>query len=152
MHDEAIIRFLRGEGKDGDGRYFSDVMSFSDELLEESHDYIQWLFPLREESHAVPGSPFIEHDETIRMIREDEDIQENIVNALLLMERFYRGNDHWLRKDDHNHLRITRILRSVTLLSTEENARDFYDFIMRRVDNAKPVSDESLEYWKTQIS
>ncbi|MFZ1626633.1 MAG: hypothetical protein WAT81_02400 [Candidatus Moraniibacteriota bacterium] len=39
----------------------------------------------------------------------------------------------------------------LTLLNTKENARDFYDFILRRVESAKPVTDESLRYWKESL-
>lgn len=152
MNDETLIQFLQGTGPDGQGRRHTDILRFSDEELEETHDYIQWLFPLREESNAVPGSPHIGSDETVRILRDDEDVQENIVNALVRMERFYRDNDFWLSQNDHNHLRITRILKSVALLSSKENARDFYDFIMRRVEAAEPVTEESLEYWKRSIS
>jgi ADP-ribosylglycohydrolase len=152
MQNEELVDFLRGTGLDSHGRYHADILKFSDEELEETHDYIQWLFPLREESRAVPGSPHIESDEAVRILRGDEDVQENIVNALVRMERFYRDNDFWLSQNDHNHLRITRILKSVSLLSSKENARDFYDFIMRKVEAAKPVTEESLEYWKRSIS
>ena len=152
MQNETLIEFLRGTGPDSHGRYHADILKFSDQKLEETHDYIQWLFPLREESQAVPGSPYIESDETARILQDDEDAQENMVNALVRMERFYRDNDFWLSQNDHNHLRITRILKSVSLLSSKGNARDFYDFIMRRVEAAKPVTEESLEYWKKSVS
>lgn len=149
---ENILQFLRGTGPDIEGRYHADILKFSDEELERVHNYIQWLFPLREQSDAVPGSPFLYDDAIVEILRNDEAVQENLVNALMRMERFYERNDHWLRQNDHNHLRITRILKSVSLLSSKENARDFYDFILRRVDSAKPVTDESLEYWKQSIN
>jgi len=152
MQNETLIEFLRGTGPDSHGRYHADILKFSDKELEETHDYIQWLFPLRDESAAVPGSPFLESEDVVRVIREDEDIQENLVMALVRMHRFYENNDFWLRQGDHNHLRITRILKSISLLSSKENAVDFYDFIMRRVRDAQPVTAESLEYWKKSIS
>lgn len=152
MNEEILINFLRGTGPDSHGRYHSDILKFPDEELESSHNYIQWLFPLREPSEAVPDSPWIEHEETVRLLREDESVQENLVNALVRMDRFYRATRHWLRPHDHNHLRITRILKSVVLLSTRENAQDFYDRIMEQVRSAQPVTDESLRYWKQSLS
>lgn len=152
MQDETLINFLRGTGPDSRGRYHADILKFSDEGLEETHDYIQWLFPLREESRSVSGSPHIESDETVRILRDDEDVQENMVNALVRMERFYRDNDSWLRRNDHNHLRITRILKSVSLLCSKEDAREFHAFILGRVEAAQPVTEESLGYWKESIS
>lgn len=152
MNNESLIYFLRGVSPDSYGRFHADILKFSDEELENVHDYIQWLFPLREESMAVPGSPFLENEEIVQILRNDEAIQENIVNALVRMERFYMDNDFWLQQGDHNHLRITRILKSISLLNTKENAKDFYDFIMRRVETAMPVTKESLEFWKRSIS
>jgi hypothetical protein len=152
MQDEVLINFLRGMGPDSQGRYHSDILKFSDEELESSHNYIQWLFPLREPSEAVPESPFLESVAVIEQLRRDEDVQESMVTALIRMHRFYEDNDHWLRQGDHNHLRITRILKSITLLNTRKNAQDFYDFILRRVESAQPVTAESLNYWKESLS
>ena len=151
MYEEALTHFLQGTGQDSHGRYHSDILKFSDEELEDVHDYIQWLFPLREESKAVPGSPFLENEEIIQILRNDEEVQENIVTALARMHSYYQDNDFWLKQNDHNHLRITRILKSVSLLNSQENAREFYDFIMRRVENAHPVTLESLEFWRKSI-
>ena len=36
---------------------FDDVMAFSDEQIEHTHNFIQWLFPLPAPSLSVPGSP-----------------------------------------------------------------------------------------------
>ena len=148
---EKLLLFLQGIGPDSEGRSHADVLKLSDDELERVHNYIQWLFPLREWSDAVPGSPFLPDDEIVETMKNDEAVQENIVNALVRMERFYQDNDHWLRQNDHNHLRITRILKSVALLNSKENARDFYDFIMLRVEMAKPVTDESMRYWEESI-
>jgi hypothetical protein len=67
------------------------------------------------------------------------------------MHRFYQDNDFWLKQNHHNHLRITRILKSVSILNSRENAQEFYDFILRRVENALPVTRESLEFWRKSI-
>lgn len=151
MHEGKLISFLQGAGPDSYGRYHDDILKFSDEELENVHNYIQWLFPLREPSEAVSESPFIENEETVQILRNDEAVQESMVTALVRMHRFYEQNDFWLRQGDHNHLRITRILKSITLLNTKENAKDFYDFIMRRVENVQPVTAESLEFWRKSI-
>lgn len=151
MHEEKLISFLQGTGRDSQGRYHADILKFSDEELEEIHDYIQWLFPLREKSMAVPGSPVIESDEMIQTLRSDAEVRAHMFQALERMKQFYGDNDHWLEQGNHNHLRITRILKSISLLSSPENAREFYKFIMQRVESAQPVTKESLEYWRKSI-
>lgn len=46
MFSEQITNFLKGTGKDKQGRTLQDIWNFSDEQLESTHNYIQWLFPL----------------------------------------------------------------------------------------------------------
>lgn len=151
MGNNLLLGFLKGTGKDRHGRTIEEIWNYTDEQIESVHNYIQWLFPLREMSENVMGSPYLETDEEIKKIREDSDTQENFVKSLMRMQNFYRDNDFWLQPNDHNHLRITRILKSTALLSSKENAREFYDFIMWRVREFQPVTEESLDYWENSI-
>jgi hypothetical protein len=55
---------------------------------------------------------------------------------------FYSRQDHWLRDHDHNHLRISRIIRSLGLLKSEEAV------IEERGEAASnPVNRDSRGYW-----
>ncbi|TMJ38226.1 MAG: hypothetical protein E6G87_06875, partial [Alphaproteobacteria bacterium] len=60
--------FLTGEGHDHRGRFLADVLAFDNAILERSHDYIQWLFPLPEASRFSAGAPVLSHEE-IALIR-----------------------------------------------------------------------------------
>jgi len=151
MLNNILINFLQGKGKDRHGRTHQDILNFSDEQLESVHNYIQWIFPIREMSENVMGSPYLDDEEEIEFLRRDIQVQENLLKALLRMQEFYRDNDFWLQPNDHNHLRITRIIKSIKLLNTIENAKEFYDFIVDRVNNFKPVTDESLDFWRKEF-
>lgn len=151
MHNETLVQFLRGTGPDSHGRFYNDILKFSDEELEDGHDYIQWLFPLREKSEMVPGSPFLESEEIVQILKKDEDVQESMAKALVRMRCSYRDNNSWFKQNGHNHLRIRHILKSVSLLNSQENALEFYDFIIERVEVAQPVTAESLEFWRKSI-
>jgi hypothetical protein len=148
---ERIISFLRGEGVDEEGRTINDIWQFSNDKLEYTHNYIQWLFPLLDWSEMVPGAPFIEESD-VEVIRNDETIQDNFIHSLAIMQRFYTNNDEWLNKGDHNHYRITRIIKSISLLNSKENAEEFYRIILDKVEEKMPVTFESLEYWKEAMS
>jgi hypothetical protein len=152
MNKESLIKFLQGTGLDSQGRLHADILNFSDEELEEVHDYIQWLFPLREKSMAVPNSPVVESEEMAELLRNDTVVRTNILRALERMKRFYADNDHWLEQGDHNHLRITRILKSLCLLGLRDEAIKFHNFILQRVESAQPVTRESLAYWEQSVS
>ncbi|HST91220.1 MAG TPA: hypothetical protein VLJ13_03400, partial [Brevundimonas sp.] len=66
------------------------------------------------------------------------------------MAGFYAATTHWLTPHDHNHLRITRIIRSLRLLAGEEQADAFKLLIMQRVEAMRaPVNARSLGYWAT---
>ena len=61
---------------------------------------------------------------------------------------FYRARDHWLRSHDHNHLRITRIIRSLRLLAGEAPADAFRSAILARVaEGGGCVNRATLDYW-----
>ena len=65
------------------------------------------------------------------------------------MLAFYAENDHWPVSLNHNHLRITRIIRCLALCAGEEEAQSFHAAILGLVEAAgRPVNDESLRYWR----
>jgi hypothetical protein len=47
---------------------------------------------------------------------------------------------------DHNHLRITRIIRSLRVLGLEEEALAFFH-ALKRVQESSIISPRSLMYW-----
>ncbi len=54
-----LIAFYEGSGPDHKGRYLADILQWSAKKLEFSHDYIQTLFPLPEESEVQWHAPLI---------------------------------------------------------------------------------------------
>jgi hypothetical protein len=144
-----ILAFLEGEGTDARGRTVFHVLAMNDAALEETHDFIQWLFPLPEPSAAVPDAPVLSPDD-IRAIRESELAPQALAAATDRMASFYRSTHGWLMPNDHNHRRITRIIRSLRLLVGDAEADAFRAFIMAGVQVTRaPVSARSLGYWAT---
>ncbi|MFM7524703.1 MAG: opioid growth factor receptor-related protein [Betaproteobacteria bacterium] len=47
-----MVAFLEGSGTDTDSRRLSDIWQFDDDEIDYTHDFIQWMFPLREASGA----------------------------------------------------------------------------------------------------
>jgi hypothetical protein len=128
-----------------------DVLGFSDEQLEQVHDYIQWLFPLPTRSAAQPQSPVLTQAE-IEAIRVDPTTIATLKAATERMLRFYRDTRWWLTSHNHNHLRITRILHSLTLLVGPEDARRFYKAILALHEAAgAPINPRSLRYWAEAV-
>ena len=145
----AIVAFLEGEGPDARGRTLFDVLAFDDALIEQRHDFIQWLFPLTEPSAAVAGSPVLT-SEDVAAIQASGMAQIALAAATDRMDRFYRATHDWLMPSDHNHLRISRIIRSLRLLSGDAQAEAFKAAILWRVEATRaPVSARSRGYWAT---
>lgn len=48
-----LYKFLKNEEKDFLGRFLSDIWSFTDDEIEDNHDFIQLIFPLVNPSEAV---------------------------------------------------------------------------------------------------
>ena len=144
-----LTAFLQGKGPDARGRTIFDVLAFDDAALERTHDFIQWLFPLPERSGAQPDAPVLSQDD-IALLRQSMTAQAVLAAATDRMAAFYRDTDAWLAASDHNHLRITRIIRSLRLLRGDDDADAFRAFVVARVQDADaPVNGLSLRYWET---
>lgn len=146
-----IHAFLAGIGKDGSGRRLHDVLEFDDARIEGVHDFIQWCFPLREASRAVPDAPVLSDFEA-DAIRADILGRSGVLMAMARMTRFYCDTKGWLRAYDHNHLRITRIIASVRELVGPDEAAVFYDLVVELNRKAgSPINADSLAFWKRAL-
>jgi ethanolamine utilization cobalamin adenosyltransferase len=97
----------------------------------------------------VPDSPVLTSQD-IQAIRESELAPVALAAATDRMSAFYGATHDWLMPNDHNHRRITRIIRSLRLLAGEDEADAFRAFILARVEATRaPVSARSLGYWAT---
>lgn len=137
-----LIAFYRDGARDDRGRTLAEIVKWDDEQLEAVHDFIQWLFPLPERSGANPGAPVLDR-ETTEAFDATPAMQNRLRQAFERMLRFYglRWNgtsvdraenfreraQNWLWPGNHNHLRLTRILRSTLLLGLEAEAKALFD-------------------------
>ena len=119
-----ILAFLSGHGTDDHRRSILDLIDRDDEFWERTHDFIQWLFPLSEASRSVRNAPVLTHDE-IKQIRESETAQANIKRSVIRYKEFLAGTTKWRSGYDHNHLRISRVIKSLRLLVSDEAANAF---------------------------
>lgn len=56
---DTFLDFYLGTGTDHRGRTLWQIVQKSDAWIEETHDYIQWLFPLSEPSQFNPHAPIL---------------------------------------------------------------------------------------------
>lgn len=166
-----IVAFYDGSGTDHAGRTLKDILSFDDDRLEWTHDFIQWLFPLKERSAAQPSSPTL-NDAAVDSFRGRPDLRSNLRAALdrtLAFYGFIREGDqivddpkrsgvrHWLQPGNHNHLRLTRILKSLKLLGEGALADALFDrlgAIYREEcqSGRNRITRETFSYWQDAVN
>jgi len=168
MANEPLFRFYRGEGTDDFGRRIGDIWRYSRDELEDVHDYIQWLFPLAERSAFNPGAPLLDAA-TMAEFRRDNALRENVQRSLEVMLGFYGlalAEDHiarapdfadrsrlWLSPGNHNFLRLTRILKSLSLLGHEASAESLLG-CLEELYRERPgvIGSTTVGYWRRATS
>ena len=149
----ALTNFLSGSGTDHAGRTYQDILDQDDQWLDYTHDWVQWCFPLFEKSQSVKNAPTLESSYEVEVIRTCSICQENMRLGLIRYAEFLRDNDHWLRHHDHNHLRITRVIKSTKTLLSHEQASDFHQYVTRRIEAQLDdgPSNISVGYWRRAL-
>ncbi|KAF8543098.1 opioid growth factor receptor conserved region-domain-containing protein [Trichophaea hybrida] len=168
LPNTPLIRFYSPlhAGVDSRGRTLNIILSFPDQRLEYLHDYIQWLFPLPEASPFNYSAPVL-YLATISAFRSSPVLRSRIRESFVRMLKFYgfkydeeggvvidtenwdKVARNWWRKFDHNHLRITRMIRSLRVLGLEKEAVTFYRELVRAsLQVGKGPGQTSLMFWR----
>lgn len=149
-----LVAFYRDGAPDDRGRTLAEILAWDDHRLEAVHDFIQWLFPLPEPSSANPSAPTLA-PAAIAAFRATPEMQQRLRQSFNRMMRFYgfawaesspassgqasessptlvraphfaARAGSWLQPGNHNHLRLTRILRSTLLLGLEAESKALF--------------------------
>jgi Opioid growth factor receptor (OGFr) conserved region len=165
-----IIAFYEGSAPDDRGRFLNEIQQLDDEQVECVHDFIQWLFPLPERSGANPSAPRLD-DAAIDAFHSRPPLREALRQSLNRMLAFYgfawsgerivKGpsfpeRSDWLRSGNHNHLRLTRMLRSLRLLGEAQAARALLKalsdiYLEEHRTGRNRVSDLTYRFWSSAI-
>lgn len=142
MPNDRAVSFYSG-GVDHRGRTLDQILAWPDEELEVVHDYIQWVFPTVAPSGVNRSAPLVT-DATRESFAESPELREALRRSLDRMLSFYglrreaggSGDSRivideprfsqrareWLRPGNHNHLRLTRIMQSLSSLGLAAEA------------------------------
>ena len=164
----AIVNFYNHEGVDGAGRTLGYILERSDEWLENCHDWVQWVFPLKVPSQFNDHAPLLT-DADIRVLKSNPYIFFAAERMLEFMgigvsyddsrpEYFFYLADNFPKQAytwlgfNHNALRITRFLRSISLLGHQNLAAQLLDF-MKLVGKERRwnISQNTINYWEEAI-
>jgi hypothetical protein len=163
-----LLTFYRGDGTDDRGRRLDDILLWDDQALEAVHDYIQWLFPLDEHSAFNPDAPLVSPSDRDAFASE-ETLARNLRRSLVRMLEFYgfrlsngdagviverestwqSRSRMWLHPHNHNYLRLTRILKSLTLLDQPMLARALGSALLEEYGRAPGlIGPTTADFWR----
>jgi Opioid growth factor receptor (OGFr) conserved region len=164
--NDPLFRFLRGEGADFHGRFFNEILDWDDDRKEGQHDYIQALFPLKEQSMFNPDA-YILNDALLEEMKQDPKVIENMHKAFETMLNFYglrlqdnkifeaanfdERSEEWLTPSNHNFLRLTRILKSLILFGLHHEAQMLFDALQKIHKQNPEITRTSFSYWEQAI-
>ena len=142
-----IYLFLKGLEPDDKGRSIYDIWNFSDTEIERNHDFIQRLFPLNEQSSLSLNKFYIEDPAIIEQIRIDPTIAKNFITSKNFYLAFLSRNEGWQYRYNHNQLRITRIIKSLLLLVSREEAESFHQQVISLINPNSSIPAKAYDYW-----
>lgn len=176
-----ILDFYCFNGTDSFGRTVEDMIKMTDDQLEASHDVIQWLFPLHEESNYNPDCPILNKEQVDVLLNDHRcrheaqkkmykvvlrfmrflgfDLQLPLINQTNLYGGIYvhdpvseKNRKNWQTRGNHNHLRITRAIRSLRLFGLEEEAQRVFDAVSKSALEANCISENTMRYWTKALN
>lgn len=163
-----LLAFYSGIGPDHRGRYLRDIVRQDDRWLETTHDYVQWLFPLREPSGVLPSAPLIDA-EVAAAFAAHERLRQTLRANFLRMLSFYGLDDRdgrigkgsnwaernadWFTRPTHNNLRITRMLKCLCALGLRSDAQR-WEAGLEALRTSEPdcgVGATAFDYWRNAL-
>jgi hypothetical protein len=165
--NKPIVDFYSGKATDTSGRTLKEIQAWSYNELETVHDYIQWLFPLPEPSQYNLFAPVLDAKQ-IAEFQANAELRAQLLASFDMMLGFYgfernglsivRSNlwevqsRNWLRPGNHNHLRLTRILKSLSILGLKDHAQGLLEALNAVfAGNSNVISATTMGYWKRAL-
>lgn len=163
---EEVQSFLEGVKPGPRGLLLGELLTRDDEFFEDCHDFVQWLFPLNSASAYHPKAPVLTVEELAAFSPDAFAGTERAFDRMLsfyglvyVRERVMPGPNWDTRMQDwavvttHNSLRLTRILRSLSMQGHHVRAQALLNFLLGLfADSLVPASRlEERAYWKQAV-
>lgn len=143
-----LIKFYTEAGQDQSNRVHREILAMTDTELERCHDFIQWIFPTATPSAFNPNAPLLDRA-TIKALVDHPTFRTRFSLAIKRMLEFwgleYVGAgksirvkpitqvQEWMEYDNHNLLRITRMMESCYLLGYEGVGQSLFTALIQTV-------------------
>ena len=90
---------------------------------------------------------YIKDPALIERIRIDPTIANNLIASKNFFLGFLSRNDQWQRYHSHNQLRITRVIKSLMLLISRDEAESFYQDVVSLIHVNSNIPNKAYEHW-----
>lgn len=163
MMDTSITLFFSSKVPDYKGRYIKDLRSTTNFWLENDPSVIEWLFPIDFSSAPQRHSPVITKED-IAFFSENYLLQAihrksldrflnyygltRLDNVLAPNENLNPFMNTWLKSENINHKKITRMIRSLKLLGQAELSNSLSNEFIRIANRYGEVNDLALSDWR----
>lgn len=161
-----VVEFYREERLNPAGLMLSEIWEFSLGAMEMDHDYIQWIFPSNEPSQMNADAPTLTVQE-MEIIQADPELQAKIKKSFLKFldflglvltsetaDRAEIGDmaptekrpdpQWWMKKFNHNMLRVTRVLKAMRLAGMSKYSDALYVALTNHIGK---FSSNTLSHW-----
>ncbi|CUS09607.1 unnamed protein product [Tuber aestivum] len=149
---------------------FLEILRYSDARLERDNSYIPFLFPVESASEHNPSAPPMPAGFRQAMIHTQGFLECCMLGVRRMMAfwgfqhrgtsstgrhlwrlapNFVAANHTWTRNIDHNHLRVSRVIRFLRLAGAHRIARSIYRCMMRAIrERNLPVDIQTWILWR----
>lgn len=165
---ERVEAFYNGKISTPEGLFIDDVLAFTQDQFENNHHFIQWLFPIPTASFYNLQSPRLTKKAAKELGRQKE-FREKMKESFQFMCKCYEltisynngdicikptseFTGYWLTPNNHNHLRITRILECLSNIGLIDYAKAFLSCLLY-LCNEYPacVTKRTITFWKNAV-
>ncbi len=167
----SLKDFYLNKEPNPNGLYLKDLWHFSDWEFENTHDFIQWMFPLELKSNHSKTAPVVSKKDLEEMLN-DPDVRKNLLKSLNVAEDFwgftvehqsitgekpvgFKRYDslNWPALSHHNYIRISRVIHSLKIFGLDKEAQELYEFLENEfyAIYRLQVGQETLESWKNAL-
>ncbi len=145
--NSQLVAFLEGSGTDSRSRRLVDIWQFDDDEIEYTHDFIQWMFPLREASGANFNAPTLLVSD-IKVIQSSMQCRQNLEKSATWILAFLERTEEIFQYTNHNHLRVTRIIKSLRLLHSDQRAEQFKQAVLAMIQaRGARINPITVAFW-----
>lgn len=165
---QKIKDFYNNILPDNQGYYLNEIRNFTHFEFERNHNFIQWLFPNPDKSLYNINAPILSEEEA-KILSLEPGIKDEIIKSFYYVCKMYglkiveednktiitpdsNFTGYWITYNNHNYLRITRILICLKIFNLLEYAKALLACLEELYqENTKHISQTTLSYWRNTI-